>query len=254
MPRYALIADIHANLPALEAVLADIDGRPDIAGMFQLGDIVGYAPWPNETVALLWERRIAGVAGNYDSTVATDYKHCGCKYEDPRQEELSHVSYGWTRAHVWPETRRYLGKLPFRLDVRPDGGHLGGPQLILVHGAPTRNTLYLHADRPDEFLATMAVKAAARPGDLIAFGHTHIPWSREVDGVHFLNVGSVGKPKDGDWRAAYALVGITEGGAVAEIVRVEYDLERAMAGIRESDLPDEFAELLRTGGAPLESS
>src|SRR5688572_5186878 len=102
--RYALISDIHANLPALEAVLADIGDRADAT--YHLGDLVGYAPWPNEVVALLVEEGIAGVAGNYDSTVATDYKHCGCRYEDARQEQLSHLSYAWTRENTWPETKR----------------------------------------------------------------------------------------------------------------------------------------------------
>jgi hypothetical protein len=91
--RIALISDIHANLPALEAVLGHVEGSEGIDATYHLGDLVGYAPWPNEVVALLAERCIPGVAGNYDSTTATDYKHCGCKYEDPRQEELSHLSY-----------------------------------------------------------------------------------------------------------------------------------------------------------------
>ncbi|HET9582009.1 MAG TPA: metallophosphoesterase family protein [Gemmatimonadota bacterium] len=247
--KLALLGDIHANLPALEAVLADIDARSDIHTVLHMGDLVGYGPWPNEIVALIWERRIPGVAGNYDSTVATGHKHCGCRYENSRQEELSHRSYQWTLGRVWAETKRFLGSLPFRLDVRPGGGHASGAQLILFHGAPTRNTLYLDADRPDDFLATMARKAAAREGDLLAFGHTHIPWRREVDGVHFLNVGSVGKPKDGDWRAAYALVEFDDGESpTSEIVRVEYDLDRIAVAIRESGLPEEFSQLLRTGG------
>ena len=95
--KYALISDIHANLPALQAVLADIARRTDVGAAYHLGDLVGYAPWPNEVVDLLADTGIAGVAGNYDSTVGTDYKHCGCRYEDPRQEELSHLSYAWTR-------------------------------------------------------------------------------------------------------------------------------------------------------------
>ena len=103
--RYALISDIHANLPALRAVLADISERPGIDATFHLGDLVGYAPWPNETVALLKENRIDGIAGNYDSTVATDYKHCGCKSENARQEELAHVSYEHTRRAVSAETK-----------------------------------------------------------------------------------------------------------------------------------------------------
>src|SRR5687767_11670111 len=100
--RYALISDIHANLPALRAVLEHIGSQPDLTGTYHLGDLVGYAPWPNETVGLLRELGIPGVAGNYDSTVAADYKHCGCRYEDPRQEALSHVSFDWTRRHVSP--------------------------------------------------------------------------------------------------------------------------------------------------------
>src|SRR5918997_1991509 len=181
--KYALISDIHGNLPALEAVLADLDERGDADATYHLGDLGGYAPWPNEVVALLRERGITGIAGNYDSTVATDYEHCGCKAESPRAEELSHLSYGWTRAHVSPETKRFLGTLPFRMDLRPRGGHKSRPQLVLVHGTPTLNTLYWTEERPDSFASKMARAANAREGDLIAFGHTHKPWDRLVEGV-----------------------------------------------------------------------
>lgn len=248
--KVALISDIHANLPALEAVLADVDARRDIGATYHLGDLVGYAPWPNETVGLLRSRGIPGIAGNYDSTTGTDYPHCGCKYEDPRQEELSHMSYAWTRAHVTPEVKHYLAGLPFRIDLWPRGGHTsGGPRVILVHGTPTLNTLYWTEDRPDSFCRQMAGIAGAKPGDVIAFGHTHKPWHRVVDGVHFLNTGSVGKPKDGDRRAGYVVLSIGDGDPKPEFVRVEYDIERAMQAIRASDLPDEFAEQLASGGA-----
>ena len=286
--RLALISDIHANLPALEAVLDDIRRR-QVDAVYHLGDLVGYAPWPDETVALIREEEIPGVAGNYDSTVATAYQHCGCRYEDPLQEELSHLSYEWTLAHSSQATRAFLGTIPFRLDIRPLGGHRPGPTLTLVHGAPTLNTLYWTEDRSDGFCRQMAERVRARPGDLIAFGHTHKPWSREVDGVHFVNTGSVGRPKDGDWRAGYLLLEVREGPAAAEgatvgqgssvaagpaaaegvpgaaacqvgdgspdevvirteFVRVEYDLERTRAAILASDLPDFFAEYLAAGG------
>jgi len=248
--RYALISDIHANLPALEAVLDHIAAQSDIAATHHLGDLVGYAPWPNETVALLNERGIEGVAGNYDSTVATDYKHCGCKYEDPRQEELSHVSFAWTKDHASAETKKILGALPFRLDVKPNGGHAPGPTLILVHGTPTLNTVYWTEDRPDSFCTQMATVAGAKAGDVIAFGHTHLPWHREVDGIYFVNTGTVGRPKDGDTRAGYSVVEIGAGKVNVEHRRVDYDVERAMRGIRESDLPDDFAEFLRTANRP----
>ena len=123
--KYALISDIHSNLPALEAVLADIERRSDVEAIYHLGDLVGYAPWPSETVAVLEEW---GIAGNYDSTVATDYKHCGCKADSPRAEELSHLSYERTWAHASPETKSALGELPFRMDLRPTGGHRSRPR------------------------------------------------------------------------------------------------------------------------------
>lgn len=245
--RYALISDIHANLPALDAVLADID-RQSVDAIYHLGDLVGYAPWPNEVVSGIVERNIPGVAGNYDSTVATDYKHCGCRYEDPRQEELSHLSYAWTREHVSPETKQFLGSLPFRIDLRPLGGHIGGPTLTLLHGNQTLNTVYITADRSDDFLAKMGSAVGARAGDVVAFGHTHLPWHRVVGDVHFVNTGSVGRPKDGDPRAGYVLLDVSANGAELKFVRVDYDVEKAMSAIAASTLPPEFAQFLKTGG------
>jgi predicted phosphodiesterase len=248
--RYALISDVHANLPALQAVLEHISDGPEIDATYHLGDLVGYAPWPNETIALLKDFHVQGIAGNYDSTVATDYEHCGCRYEDPRQEELAHLSYAWTRKHTSSESKRFLARLPFRLDLRPRGGHVPGPTVMLVHGAPTLNTLYWTEDRPDSFCTKMAGMAGARKGDVVCFGHTHRPWHREVDGIHFVNTGSVGRPKDGDWRAGYAILDMSGEAPAVEHVRVEYDLAAATGEIRRSDLPDDFAEYLATGGVP----
>ena len=248
--RYALISDIHANLPALRAVLNDIASRSEIDATYHLGDLVGYAPWPNETVALLREFGIHGVSGNYDSTTANDYKHCGCKYEDPHQAELAHVSYEWTRQHCTAETKRFLGRLPFRIDLRPNGGHQSGPAVILVHGTPTLNTLYWTEDRSDAFCLNMAEKAGAKAGDVICFGHTHKPWHREIGEIHFVNTGSVGRPKDGDPRAGYVLLDMRGDKPAIEFVRVRYDLDESMEGIFRSELPDDFAEYLRTGGKP----
>jgi predicted phosphodiesterase len=252
--KYALISDIHSNLPALRAVLDHIAGQRGVTATYHLGDLVGYAPWPNETVALVRQAQIPGVAGNYDSTVGTDYKHCGCRYEDPHQEELSHLSYGWTRQHVSAETKAFLAGLPFRIDLLPRGGHLSGPRVVLVHGTPTLNTLYWTEDRPDDFCLKMASLAGAKAGDVIAFGHTHKPWHREIQGIHFVNTGSVGRPKDGDWRAGYVLLEVGDGPVAVEFPRVEYDIGSAMRGIRESDLPDEFGDYLRTGGQPTVTS
>ena len=247
--RYALISDIHANLPALVAVLDDIGARQAVGAVYHLGDLVGYAPWPNEVIEMLMVRGIPGVAGNYDSTVAADYKHCGCQYEDPRQEELSHLSYAWTRSHVSSRTKAFLASLPFRIDIRPNGGHVAGPTITLVHGNQTLNTVYVHQDRPDAFLSKMGAALGAHAGDVVCFGHTHVPWHRVVDGVHYVNTGSVGRPKDGDWRASYVIVDVATTGVGVEIVRVEYDVESAARAILASSLPHDFADQLRAGGA-----
>ncbi len=247
--RYALISDVHANLQALDAVLADIDGC-GVDAVYHVGDLVGYASSPNEVVSRLRARAIAGVAGNYDSTVATGYKHCGCRSESARQEELAHLSYEYTRGAVTAETKRHLAGLPFSLDLRPLGGHLAGPRLVLAHGTPTSNTVYWTADRSDEFCLKMAAAAGLKAGDTIAVGHTHKPWHRTVQGIHFVNTGSVGRPKDGDWRACWVLATIGEGDPRVEHRRVAYDVDGAMAGVRSAGLPDELAEFLRTGGRP----
>lgn len=247
--RYALISDIHANLEALEAVLANIDRRGDVTAVYHAGDLVGYSSNPNAVVDVLRARAIAGIAGNYDSTVATDYKHCGCKSESPRQEELAHVSYEYTRATCTLETKRFLGGLPFSLDLRPRGGHAAGPRLVIVHGMPTLNTVYWTEDRSDNFCLKMAAVGLGA-GDVIAFGHTHKPWHRVVEGIHFVNTGSVERSKDGDWRAGYVLLDLGAGEPRVEVVRVEYDIEATIAGVRAVGLPEDFVAFLRTGGRP----
>ena len=252
--RYALLSDIHANLPALEAVLDALASRSDIDAVYHLGDLVGYAPWPNEVVDLLRQQAISGVAGNYDSTVAMGHDHCGCKYEDPVQEELSHKSYEWTRAHVTDATRAFLGGLPFRIDLRPFGGHQSGPRLILVHGNPVLNTVYWTEDRSDEFCLKMAGHLGARSSDVVAFGHTHKAWHRVVEGVHFVNTGSVGRPKDGDPRAGWVEITFEATQVDVAFHRVSYDLTRATSAIRSSTLPDPFAVYLETGGLRLTSA
>lgn len=246
--RIALLSDVHGNLPALEAVWAEVERTaPD--AVYHLGDLVGYGPWPNEVVQFLSERGVAGVAGNYDSTVATDYEHCGCRYEDPEQERLSHVSFEWAKARVSEPTRRLLLGLPFRIDLRPIGGHAGGPRVVLVHGAPTLNTLYWTEDRPEHFFRKMAEHAGLRRGDVIAYGHTHLPYVRALDGVLFVNTGSVGKPKDGDPRASWAVLSVGAAGeAAAEIRRTEYDVDAVARAIERAGLPARLGELLATGG------
>lgn len=119
--------------------------------------------------------------------------------------------------------------------------------------ARRRGGCALHRGWPKPSPTMAAVHPGAKAGDVIAFGHTRKPWHRTVDGTHFVNTGSVGRPKDGDWRAGYVLLDVDGGDTSVEFIRVEYDLEQTMRGIRESDLPEDFAEYLRAGRAPAPS-
>ena len=123
-----------------------------------------------------------------------------------------------------------------------------GPTVILVHGTPEGSERYWYADEAESFFREMARLAGARAGDVVCCGHTHLPWHRELDGIHFVNTGSVGRPKDGDWRAGYVVVSVGDDAPTVEFVRVEYDVEATVAAIRASELPDELAEYLLRGG------
>ena len=129
------------------------------------------------------------MAGNYDSTTAMDAEHCGCRAENPEQEALAHQSYAWTLARVSAGTKARLRALPFRIDLRPGGGHRSGPSLRLIHGAPTLNTLYWDANRSDDFARKMAAKLGYKPADL-----TLDNLSRQADGEIFWKISKGREP------------------------------------------------------------
>ena len=172
------------------------------------------------------------MAGNYDTTVALGHPSCGCQHDNLRHRELSALSYRWTRDTIGAPARRYLASLPFRIDLRPFGGHAPGRAFILVHGAATLNTVYWREDRSDRFCDTMIARLGAREGDAIFFGHTHKPWTATFKGRTLVNTGSAGRPKDGDPRASYAVVEFDRDQVDVCFPRVAYDLDRRRQGHR----------------------
>lgn len=235
----AVFSDIHANLPALEAVLEDLERRrPDMT--FCLGDLVGYNVWPNEVADAIRRRGIPTIAGNYDEGVGLASDDCGCAYKTDDDRARGAASIAYTNAAVTEETRAYLRGLPRRLRVA-----FADRNVLMVHGSPRKINEYLFEDRPDESFHRMMEAADA---DVMLFGHTHRPFHKalpyEGGTRHAVNTGSVGKPKDGDPRACYVLLHLEEGVRV-EHVRVAYDVERAAGAIEMSPLPAAFAEMLR---------
>jgi putative phosphoesterase len=237
--RFAIFSDIHGNLPALEAVLADIATRkPD--ARYCLGDLVGYAAFPNEVTERIRREDIPTVMGNYDDGVGFERDDCGCAYRDPEERARGDRSLAWTKARVTSDNKAYLRSLHKEIRFEADGR-----RVLLVHGSPRRMNEYLFEDRA---ISSFQRLAASSDADIIVFGHTHKPYTKVVDDVLFVNVGSVGKPKDGDWRACYAVLDTVH--PRCEFVRVEYDLKKVTDAIRATDLPEEFAIDLERGGSP----
>ena len=235
MERVAVITDIHGNLPALEAVLEAIDGM-SVDAVYCGGDLVGYGPHPDEVCGLIEKRRIPTIYGNYDYAIGRDLDDCGCAYRDQHDRELGRRSIEWTLGHTDDRSKAFMRELPF--DLRFE---LGDSRVRLVHGSPRKVNEYLFADKPAR---TFERIAAGADSDVLVFGHTHQPWIHEYGGLLFVNCGSVGKPKDGDPRAAFALLDADRDGVQARIERVEYDAEAAARAVAAAGLPDEYAEKL----------
>jgi putative phosphoesterase len=233
--RVAVITDIHANLPALEAALEATE-RTDVDAVYCGGDLVGYGPHPNEVCALIEERGIPTIYGNYDYAIARDLDDCGCAYRNRHDRELGQRSVEWTLAHTDRRSKDFMRGLPF--DLRFD---LGADRVRLVHGSPRRVNEYLFADKPAHTFERIAAGADC---DVLVFGHTHQPWVREYGGVLFVNCGSIGKPKDGDPRAAFAVLRLDGGWVAADIERVDYDAEAVARQLAPAGLPGEYAEKL----------
>lgn len=238
--KIAFFSDIHANLPALEALFEDLDKtKPD--AVYCLGDLVGYNVWANEVVDEIRKRGIPTIMGNHDEAMSLPAE----------ANDMSNKAI--TRRLLTENNRKYLISLPRHLKLEFGQGAQAFC-MLLVHGSPKGISDYLVEDYPSsEILDLMD----ANHTQLVLCGHTHIPYHRviptENEYKHVINIGSVGKPKDGDPRICYTLLTIDESlskhepkSIRVEFKRVNYDIEKAVSAIRKSDFPDEFADRLIT--------
>lgn len=242
--RIAVLSDIHANLPALEAVVSDL---PPVDQVWVLGDTVGYGPQPNEVITTLQAMGARSVLGNHDGAAIGTVDANQFNPDAKRAIE-------WTAEVVDANARAYIAALP---EVRRDGN------LTAVHGSP-RDPIW-------EYITSIGIAAANFEHfdtRLCLFGHTHVPVVyRAVDGAvegvpgmpgdqlrlggerTLLNPGSVGQPRDGMPDAAYALLETAPGSAddLVEFRRVRYDIDRTQRLMREAGLPPRLAERLSFG-------
>ena len=238
---HAVVSDIHGNLEALEAVLADLDQhRP--ASIACLGDFVGYGASPNECIERLRPRIEVAVAGNHDLAA------CGRLKLGYFNSEAASAAR-WTDQNLTSENRAYLQGLPFSARWRHS---------LLVHASPSQPDEWHYVLSPLEAEAEMSSFSET----LCLIGHSHFPGTFDRDSSrvrytraadvrmerghrYLVNVGSIGQPRDGDPRAAYLLYDDRE--RTLRHVRLEYDVDGAMRRIRDAGLPQFLAERLRWG-------
>ena len=219
--RILLIADIHSNWPALEAIQEQFDV------CLCLGDIVDYGTHPKECIA--WVRKHAkhSIRGNHDHGVAQKVPSLGSN----GFRFLTQVSRPYHSDLLTVMERQYLAKLPITKTMT-----LAGKRFFLVHATPR--------DPLDEYLPLEAAAWEKRlPGveaDFLCVGHTHTQFTLQVGKTTIINPGSVGLPRDGDPRAGYA-IWTPEG---VELKRIEYDVERTIRLVDESPFPDEAKKML----------
>jgi predicted phosphodiesterase len=252
--KIAFFSDIHANLPALEAFFKDLDKRmPDAT--YCLGDLVGYNVWPNEVINEIRRRNIPTIEGNYDQGVGRSGDDCGCAYKTDHDKSNGERSIAYTNSVIKPDERKYLRSLPshFRVEFQPNDERFN---MLMVHGSPRKINEYLFEDREEKSMLRIMEQAEAH---IMLFGHTHKPFHRILKDEngnfrHAINIGSVGKPKDGNPRGCYVLLTIDENFSLkksdslkVEFIRFEYDVEKAAKAVEDSPLPNDFADMLRKG-------
>jgi putative phosphoesterase len=238
--KIALIGDVHGNLPALEAVLEHAR-RQGMEAIWNVGDFVGYGPFPDQVVRRLRGARAVSIVGNYDLKVLK-FRQKRKKWRKKKQLD-KFLGFQWAAQKLSRKSRRYLRSLPKQREVQTEG-----LRILLTHGSPASNTEHLGPDTPVERLRQLAEMAAA---DLIVCGHSHRPFVRHVDDTCFVNTGSVGRPDDGDPRACYAILQLGPDNAQPRIDvrrhRLTYDVQEAVAAIRAHGLPEAFAQMLIQG-------
>jgi len=223
--RLAVLADIHANLPALQAVLADVD-RVGPDGIWVAGDLVGYNPWPNEVLEILRERHVRAIRGNHDRAALGG--------DSFAFNELAAEAIRWTRVHLTPASVGYLKGLEDRTRVTmPEG------LVAMYHGSPRDDNEYVPPWAAEESL----VRIAGAP--FVLLGHTHLPMARAFRAGLLMNPGSVGQPRDRDPRAAWGVLDLTR--EKFEVRRVPYDIDSVASEIHKAGLPRELADRLYAG-------
>jgi putative phosphoesterase len=224
--RIAVLSDLHANPPALRAVLDDAGA---VDAIFCLGDLVDYGPQPKEVIATVRRRATKAIRGNHDQALAFDMDCCCAEAFRP----LSVGTRLYHKTLLGRDEVEYLKSLPLS-----DSVTLAGSRFFLCHASPQGDLFrYLRPNTPEETWRSEIVGVDA---DVIFTGHTHLPMIKRIGKTTIVNPGSVGQPRDNDPRAAYALWNDGE----ITLRRAAYPVEETIAALRRSPLEQGMVERL----------
>jgi len=235
--KITLLADIHGNAPALEAVLRHARIQNADQTILNLGDLTGYGPFPEEVVTWSQNDRTVSILGNYDKKVLSKF-HRKSGWEKVKSRDKRGM-FAWTYKALSKTSRKYLRTLPETCYIT-----FGGAKILMSHGSPESISEHMGPNTPDERFSALADKSDT---DIILFGHTHQPFMKDINDVLFINPGSVGRLDDGDPRASYAILEIKDGEINVEFFRVSYDIMLAVRAVRMAGLPEIFAQIIRQG-------
>jgi putative phosphoesterase len=233
--KIGLIADIHANLPALDQVLAAL-ARQAVDVVLCAGDLLCYGAQPNETLWNLRNLSIACVVGNYDQALAYDLPRASRKSSSPANDEIKQAALEWARSQLDPQHKRYLRGLPWIWQAKLDG-----LAVAMMHASLDTLDEALGPETPAALLELEDRLAA----DVIVLGHTHHPYTYRGRSALFINPGAVGRALDGDVRASYAIIETMN--CEVRLERVAYNLAETVDSIEASGMPRMIGELLRRG-------
>lgn len=241
--RFAVFSDVHANLPALKAVLLSIEAL-GIDNIFCLGDLVDFAPWQNECIALIRERKIPVVCGNHDKRVAYNQEVTPLAWHSLSEQNARSSAINYSKSTLSPDNRVYLQALPFSLTVDVGDKHDPYP-ILFVHASTSSLSEYIYENHPVDDLLNRLHKENVK---VIISGHTHIAYIRDISNGNekfiIANTGAVGRIKKGQPKATW-LEGHFENGALTlKIHETDYDLTEVTTAIISSDIPDYYAENL----------
>jgi putative phosphoesterase len=234
--KVALISDVHANLPALEAVLAHVNEQ-SIDTVWNLGDLVGFGAYPDEVVQLLRSECVLATSGEYDRRVLR-FQRKQDKWRRKRPK-VEYVALRWAHDHLSKKSRKYL-----RFLSREERVTVKGHRILLTHGCPDRSKKPVDADTAEKELRKLAQEAEA---DIVLCGHSHLPLARQADDVWFVNPGSAGMGSGGDPRVSYCVLEISAEELEVQPFRIDYDVDRLVAALRKEKLPDSIARMFLDG-------